>query len=41
MNAPEKARPQLGALILSWIFVGVPAVWGVAQTVLKSLALFR
>jgi hypothetical protein len=41
MNAPEQPRPQTGALILAWIFVGVPAVWGVAQTVLKSLALFR
>ncbi len=28
-------------VIISWAIVGVPALWGVAQTVIKSLALFR
>ena len=28
-------------LALSWAFVAVPLAWGVAQTVAKSLALFR
>lgn len=27
-------------LILSWLFVGIPLVWGITQTVIKSLALF-
>jgi hypothetical protein len=26
---------------ISWIIVGVPLVWGVSQTVMKSLALFQ
>jgi hypothetical protein len=26
---------------ISWIVVGVPLVWGVSQTVIKSLALFQ
>ena len=26
---------------LSWLYVGIPLGWGVVQTVLKSIALFR
>lgn len=29
------------ALVIAWAIVGIPAAWGVAQTVIKSLALFR
>ena len=29
------------ALVIAWAIVGIPAVWGVTQTVIKSLALFR
>ena len=29
------------ALVIAWIVVGVPTVWGVSQTVMKSLALFK
>ena len=28
-------------LAIAWLFVGVPLIWGVAQVVAKSLALFR
>jgi len=28
-------------LIVAWGFVGIPLVWGVAQVVTRSLALFR
>lgn len=28
-------------LALGWLVVGIPAAWGVAQVVVKSLALFR
>ena len=28
-------------LMIAWIVVGVPATWGVYQTVDRSLALFR
>jgi hypothetical protein len=34
------ARDRL-VLALSWAVVGVPALWGVAQVVARSLALFR
>lgn len=37
-------RPAAGsplALVVAWTVVGVPAAWGVLQTLLKSLALFR
>jgi hypothetical protein len=27
-------------LVLAWLIVGLPLVWGVAQTVHKALALF-
>jgi hypothetical protein len=30
-----------GLLIFSWFFVGIPLVWGVIQTVIKSMALFH
>jgi hypothetical protein len=29
------------ALAISWLFVGIPLVWGVAQTFIKALALFQ
>lgn len=36
--SPPGERWKLAA---SWLVVGIPAAWGVAQVVLKSLALFR
>jgi hypothetical protein len=27
-------------LVLAWLLVGLPLVWGVAQTIHKALALF-
>jgi hypothetical protein len=30
-----------GKLVVAWLIVGVPLVWGVWQVVHKSLALFR
>ncbi|MBC6991310.1 MULTISPECIES: MFS transporter small subunit [Hymenobacter] len=29
------------ALAISWLFVGVPLLWGVSQTFIKALALFQ
>jgi hypothetical protein len=26
---------------IAWIYVGIPLAWGVTETVLKSIALFR
>ena len=28
-------------LVLSWLVVGIPAAWGIAQTVIKVAGLFR
>ena len=35
-NGPLDVR-----LVVAWLFVGVPLLWGITQTILKSLALFR
>ena len=32
---------QPGAVIAAWAVVLVPTLWGVAQTVVKSMALFK
>ena len=40
-QSPPRARgKQLVALAISWAIVGIPAAWGVAQTVRKSVPLF-
>ena len=39
MNASGKSKPV--ALALAWLAVGLPLAWGVAQTLMKSLALFN
>lgn len=28
-------------IAFAWVFVGLPLLWGVSQTVMKSLDLFR
>jgi hypothetical protein len=40
MAEPSRAAERV-KLVLSWLFVGIPAAWGVAQVVVKSAALFR
>ena len=30
-----------GSVALAWLFVGIPLAWGVAQTFIKALALFK
>jgi hypothetical protein len=32
---------QIVALVLSWTAVGLPLLWGVAETLNKALALFQ
>lgn len=36
---PGKSSPI--SLALAWLAVGVPLAWGVSQTLVKSLALFK
>ena len=38
---PSTPKTPVVALALAWSVVGVPMSWGVYQTILKSLALFR
>lgn len=33
--------PQVLQLVIAWTVIAVPLGWGVAQTVIKALALFR
>ena len=37
----DDARASIVPRIAAWLFVGVPAAWGVAQVVVKSVALFQ
>ena len=37
----ESGKSSPVALALAWLAVGVPLAWGVAQTIVKSLALFK
>jgi len=38
----SQASPSsTGALVIAWLFVGIPLVWGVSQTFIKALALFK
>ena len=38
-DSPNRSSPVL--LVIAWLVVGIPAAWGVAQTVTKSLDLFK
>jgi hypothetical protein len=37
----ESGRSSPLALALAWLAVGIPLAWGVSQTLVKSLALFK
>jgi hypothetical protein len=37
----ERASSERLWVALAWIYVGIPLAWGVAQTVLKCVALFQ
>jgi hypothetical protein len=39
MSETGKSSPV--ALTLAWLAVGIPLAWGVWQTLMKSLALFK
>lgn len=41
MSDPNQSGGNAASLLLSWIVVGVPLVWGIYTTVLKLPALFR
>jgi hypothetical protein len=37
----ESGKSSPVALVLAWLAVGLPLAWGVSQTLMKSLALFK
>jgi hypothetical protein len=40
--APAVAEGSVGgSTVLAWLYVGIPLLWGVSQTFLKALALFK
>jgi hypothetical protein len=45
MNSPNpvasNGSSQLPLLVFAWLFVSVPLLWGVLQTLKKAAALFR
>jgi hypothetical protein len=44
VQSEERATPGAGntlLLVVSWLWVGGPLVWGVLETLRTSLALFR
>lgn len=40
-RAEQTAGNSTLVLIVSWLWVGLPLAWGIYQTFLKSLALFK
>jgi hypothetical protein len=40
-QSPEGRPSQWGLVVLAWVLVGVPLLWGVWNTLLKAVALFR
>jgi hypothetical protein len=41
MSGEHETRAEELRTLLSWVFVGIPALWGISQVVVKSMALFR
>lgn len=37
----ESGKSSPISLALAWLAVGIPLAWGVSQTIIKSLALFK
>jgi hypothetical protein len=40
-TAPVAAESAGGSTVLAWLYVGIPLAWGVSQTFIKALALFK
>jgi len=40
-QAPAVRKTPVAIVIIAWLVVGVPAAWGISQTVIQSTALFR
>jgi hypothetical protein len=41
-NPPATAESGVGgSVVLAWLVVGLPLAWGVSQTFIKAMALFK
>ena len=41
-SAPAETESGVGgSVVLAWLVVGIPLAWGVSQTFIKALALFK
>jgi hypothetical protein len=38
---PDTMRSSRATIALAWLAVALPLAWGVSQTIVKSMALFR
>ncbi|GGG38404.1 MFS transporter small subunit [Hymenobacter glacieicola] len=38
---PNEPAAVGGSAVLAWLYVGIPLAWGVSQTFIKALALFK
>jgi hypothetical protein len=38
---PSRPRSPIGTVVLAWLAVALPLLWGVWQTVKKAAVLFR
>jgi hypothetical protein len=41
LRQPGSANRSWGVVIVAWLLVSVPLIWGVWQTIKKASALFR
>jgi hypothetical protein len=41
MNEQVQSRSSAVALVFAWLAIGMPLLWGVAQTLLKAVQLFK
>ena len=41
LGTPAAETSSTGALVIAWLFVGIPLAWGVSQTFIKALTLFQ
>ena len=40
-NYEAESSSSGGMVVVAWLFVGIPLIWGVSQTFIKALALFK
>jgi hypothetical protein len=40
-TAPEPTKAHLPTLVMAWLAVGLPLLWGVVMSLKKAMALFH